>query len=49
MNRNYAESELNYIQELEKTIIKNKILENYHYIDLRMKDQIIVKERNNIL
>ena len=26
-----------------------KILENNHYIDLRMKDQIIVKERNNIL
>ncbi len=49
MNRNNAESELNYIQEFEKTIIKNKILENYHYIDLRMKDQIIVKERNNIL
>ena len=49
MTRNNAESELSYIQEFEKTIIKNKILENYYYIDLRIQDQIIVKERNNIL
>ena len=49
MNRNNVQNELNYIQEFEKTIFNNKILENYYYIDVRIQDQIIVKERSNIL
>ena len=49
LTRENAYNELSYIQEFEKVIQNNKIFENYQYIDVRIPDQIIVRERRKIL
>ena len=41
----YLISQLNILKYFEKTVHPMRDLQHYHYIDLRIKDQVIVKEK----
>jgi cell division septal protein FtsQ len=41
----YLMSQLNILKIFEKTVHPMRDLQDYHYIDLRIKDQVIVKEK----
>lgn len=49
LTKQNAYNELSYIQEFEKVIQKNKVFEDFQYIDVRIPDQIIVRERRKNL
>ena len=48
LTRQNAYNELSYLQKFEQVILNNKIFEDYQYIDVRIPDQIIVRERRKI-
>jgi len=41
----YLIHQLNILKDFEKTVYPVRNLQDYHYIDLRVKDQVIVKEK----
>jgi len=44
-NASYLTNQLNILKNFEKTVNRVRDLQDYHYIDLRIKDQVIVKEK----
>ena len=41
----YLTDQLNILKDFEKTLYPIRDLQDYHYIDLRIKNQVIVKEK----
>ena len=41
----YLTNQLNILKDFEKTVYPIRDLKDYRYIDLRIKDQVIVKEK----
>ena len=45
LSKKNATNELKYLSKFKETLKKNLLLKNYSYIDMRVENQIIVKEK----